>query len=282
MTPKLHVLGRSSFVGSELIEAAAENGIEVSAWGRSDCDLLNTEAAREKFTELSSSDPITLVVCSVVNKSVENSFDSYLNNLKMAQNIAAALPSCVKHVIGLSSVDVYGDRPPASLTETSPIAPDTWYGLAKYSAEWIFQHEMKVPVTILRIPGIFGPSPFDRSVIGKMFTAAKDRQVVTVTGDGASLRDFVYVRDLGKIIIELAKHPVSGVLNIATGEPRPVKFFAEQIAKLSPPSKVEYTRSDSERDFSLSFDIAKFRSILPDFRFTPIEAALARYQTLGR
>ena len=281
MTAKLHVLGKSSFVGSELIDEASKNSIEISGWGRSDCDLLNPQETKTSLKKLNSGSPITLVVCAVINKSVENSFESYLQNLQMAQNIAAALPDNVKHVISLSSVDVYGDRPPANITEDSPIAPDTWYGLAKYNSEWIFQRQTDVPVTILRIPGIFGPSPFDRSVIGKMFTSAQKTKIVTVNGDGSSLRDFVYVRDLARIIIELSKRPFSGVLNIATGEARSVKFFAEQIATISA-AKVVHGPSDPSRDFSLTFNISKFRSHLPGFAFSLPEKALAAYQALVR
>ena len=66
--------------------------------------------------------------------------------------------------------DVYGRSPELPMSETTSLDPDTWYGLSKSTSEWIVREESNAncPTCILRLPGIFGRSPKDRSVIGRI------------------------------------------------------------------------------------------------------------------
>lgn len=71
----------------------------------------------------------------------------------------SAMPRPAK-IIYISTTAVYGDNGDELITELTPPAPGTSRGQRRLDAEATFQHfgkEHHVPVTILRVAGIYGP-----------------------------------------------------------------------------------------------------------------------------
>ena len=162
----------------------------------------------------------TVVFFAVINKSVENSYQSMLDNMKIVKHLIEGCKLAnIASTIYISSVDVYGAHPELPITEQSRINPDTWYGLAKANCEWMLSAsgDVAFPVTRLRIPGIYGCAPNDKSVIRRMLDRILDDGRVVINGEGASRRDFVWTEDLCRMLWQLVPLKYDGVLNVVIG-----------------------------------------------------------------
>src|SRR5438067_4047901 len=169
------LVGKNSYVGEFLCQHFSAKGATVVAVGSSDCNFLDSASVSELFKSFGGK-PFTIIFLAVVNKDVDNSYSAFLDNVQMAWNlVSAARNANVESVVYFSSVDIYGRAPKLPMTEATSVDPDTWYGLSKSTSEWIVREELgsKFPACLLRIPGIFGRSPKDRSVIGRLIATIR-------------------------------------------------------------------------------------------------------------
>ena len=284
-SPGLIVVGRNSYIGGHLLEHAKRACLEnVIGLASADCNFLDAKAVGHFFQSLKPSE-YTVVFLAVVNKQVRNSFDSFVENVTMVQNLAAGCRFAnVTSLIYCSSVDVYGNRPVVPITERSPIAPDTWYGLAKYVGEWMLLSagEMDCPVTALRIPGIYGRGKNDPSVIGRMVADVRRTGKIRVHGEGVFRRDYVFNGDIARLVLSLGDVKYHGVLNVATGEGRPVLDVARAVGQaLGRKFQIVHEPADASRDFDLVFDNSRLRSVFPDFCFTDLRSGVRSYLAGG-
>lgn len=274
------IIGKNSYIGMYLYNYLERNGkANLIALTSKDCDLLNCEDVRSLFCSLEKG-TYSIVLLATINKSVENSFQSFLKNIKMVKNIIdnAKLIN-IKSIIYFSSVDIYGKNPILPVTENTTINPDTWYGLSKYVCEWMLRgSNLNCPITILRIPGVYGHSTRDKSVIGKMISTMKEENRIYIHGNGQVLRDYVAIDDLCRFIIELTPLPYNGVLNVATGQSRSILEIANLIGNLL---QSEYDTvhlpATGERNFDLIFDNRKINEVFPGFKFRDISASINSY-----
>jgi len=195
------------------------------------------------------------------NKSVRNSYCAFLDNVKMAWNlVSSARDANVESLIYFSSVDAYGRSPELPMSETTSLDPDTWYGLSKSTCEWIVREELrsKGPPCILRIPGIFGRSRNDRSVIGRLIASIRKAGKVYIHGDGKLLRDYVFAPDLCRIVEHLAARMAGGTFNVATGTSVSLLQILEDIREaLGIDFEVVHLPANVERSFDMRYDIAR-------------------------
>ena len=289
MAENLLILGKNSYVGNKFTELALArrellyNGDSkaptILSLSSKECNLLDGPGVKGYFSSLPKI-PFTVVFFAVVNKSAANSYQSFIDNIQIIRNFLTAAPSAmIDSVVYISTVDVYGTNAPLPITEETPVSPDTWYGLAKYNCEWMLREskELSCPVTVLRIPGIFGKAPNDRSVIGKFITSIKETGSLTLTGGGKALRDYVSVKDISELILELIPLRYHGVLNGVTGTAYSMSEIVDFICKelaLSP--KITLSAHD-ERTFNLSFNNKKLTMLLSNFTFYPIQDGIRTY-----
>jgi UDP-glucose 4-epimerase len=274
------VVGKNSYVGDFLCRHFSAQGATVSAVGSADCNFLDAAQVHELFKSLGEK-PITILFLAVVNKSVRNSYSAFLENIQMAWNLmSSALDANVESLIYFSSVDVYGRSPTLPMNETTPLDPDSWYGLAKSTSEWIVREELgsKIPTCILRIPGIFGASRKDRSVIGQFVASIRHQGKVCVHGDGQILRDYVFAPDLCRVVERLIARNVTGTFNLATGNSVSLLQILETIREvLGVDFEVIRLPANAERNFDMRYDTAKLSAALGEFEFTPLSAGIRSY-----
>ena len=274
------VVGKKSYVGEFLCRHFSAEGAAVSAVGSADCNFLDTAQVRDLFKSLGEK-PVTILFLAVVNKSVRNSYSAFLDNVQMAWNFASsAVDANIESLVYFSSVDVYGRSPKLPMNEATAVDPDTWYGLAKFTSEWIVREKLgsKFPTCILRIPGIFGASRNDRSVIGKFVATIRHEGKVCIHGDGETLRDYVFAPDLCRVVERLVARKVTGTFNLATGKNISLQQILETIREaLGIDFKVVSLPADAERNFDMCYDIAKLSAALGPFEFTPLSAGIRSY-----
>ena len=166
------------------------------------------------------------------------------------------------------------------MTETTPLNPDTWYGLSKSTSEWIIREELgsKCPACILRIPGIFGRSRNDRSVIGRLISSIRQEGKVYIEGDGRVLRDYVFAPDLCRVVERLVARKVSGTFNLATGTSVSLLQILDAIREvLGVDFEVVHLPANVERSFDMRYDTTSLSAALGEFDFSPLSTGLRSY-----
>lgn len=115
-------------------------------------------------------------------------------NVHGTHNImAACAANNVKHVIFLSSLDVYGHNRHEILTEESKPEPRDRYGLSKLLAEKeVLKYQGQVPFTIFRLATTYGPG-FEHYFF-KIFKAIKEEKAYII-GDGKNKLNLIHVED---------------------------------------------------------------------------------------
>lgn len=277
---RLVIIGRHSYIGGYLARYAQARGASVRALSSGECNFLDRSQV-ETFFRSMGPEPSTLVFLATVNKDVANTHQSFLENVQMVKHlIDGQRHARISSILYFSAADVYGCAPPIPLTEDAPIRPESWYSLGKAVGEWMLDHaeSLPCPATILRIPGIFGRSPRDRSVIGRLVADAQTTGRVTIRGEGSILRDYVWVKDLCRVIEQLLPLRYHGVLNVATGRSLRMRDLVRTIGEVL---HVDITQifdpPDVKRAFDLVFDIRRLRSLLPTFQFSELAEGIRTY-----
>ena len=163
-----------------------------------------------------------------------NGKDPVLNKLKTQLLNSKNL----KWVGYLSTTGVYGDTKGAWVNENTPPNPQQERSIRRFSCEkqWL---ETKLPVQILRLPGIYGPgrSAFESLMAGTTKMVDKPGQVFSR----------VHVDDIAGAVLFLinlySKGKNPSVVNIADNLPTnnlEVIAFAAKIAKKSLPSTIPF------------------------------------------
>jgi UDP-glucose 4-epimerase len=267
-------------VGEFLCRHFSAQGASVSAVGSSDCNFLEAEAVHELFKSFGGK-PFTILFLAVVNKSVRNSYSAFLDNVKMVWNlVSSARDANVESLIYFSSVDVYGRAPKLPMSETTSLDPDTWYGLSKSTSEWIVREELgcKFPTCLLRIPGIFGCSRYDRSVIGRLIATIRKDGKAYIHGDGKLLRDYVFAPDLCQVVERLITRKASGTFNVATGTSVSLLQILEAIREaLGIEFEVVHLPANAERSFDMRYDTSRLSAAIGKFDFSPLSAGIRSY-----
>ncbi len=274
------LVGKNSYIGEFLCQHFSAKGATVVAVGSSDCNFLDFQSVHALFKSLGEK-AFTIIFLAVVNKSVDNSYSAFLDNVQLAWNlVSGARDANVESLVYFSSVDVYGRAPKLPMSETTSLDPDTWYGLSKSTSEWIVREELgsKFPACLLRIPGIFGCSRNDRSVIGRLIASIRKEGKVYIHGDGKLLRDYVFAPDLCEVVERLVTRKASGTINLATGTSVSLLQILEAIREaLGSDFEVVHLPADAERSFDMRYDTSKLSAAIGKFHFSPLSAGIRSY-----
>lgn len=137
-----------------------------------------------------------------------------------------------------STVGVYGDFDGAWIDETAPLVPRNERSDRRVLAEqaWRDYAERRgVPLTILRLAGIYGPgrSTFDKLADGTARRVVKPGQVF----------NRIHVADIGRVTALAAEARLNGTFNLADDEPAPPQDLVTHAAALlgmAPPPEVPF------------------------------------------
>lgn len=275
------VIGKGGYIGAYITKyLQSQNSYNIIAPSSLDCNFLKLEEVNHFFSSLDS-EKHDVIFTAVINKSNSDSYETFSQNVQIVQNfIEGQKKANISSIIYLSSVDVYGINPITPITEATKINPDNWYGLSKYVSEWLLTSsgEITKPIAILRLPGIFGKSHKDNSIIGKWLHSIEKNGKVILHGNGNVLRDYVYIKDLAKIIERFIMDNQTGIFNIATGKCYFIKDIVEIIRKTAEVDfEISNQQVDENRMFNLVFDNYKLKKVISDFQFTDIERGLSSY-----
>jgi nucleoside-diphosphate-sugar epimerase len=273
------LFGSRSYIGNAINEDIIRQGLFFKSYSSKDIDFLNTSNVINIFKNLDKNINYNIIFLPVINKLIENSFNSYLKNLQMINNLIEGMKyiNCT-YLIFFSSVDVYGNYPKIPISEDSNISPDNWYGLSKFDSEIILKNYGIKEFLVLRIPGIIGVGYNDKSILNKWYSSSKNNGFITLYGDGSSKRDYVDLDDLVNIIRISLNKKISGTINISKGISLTIKNLTNIFLQKSPiPIKVFQDTSNIARSFDLEFNNRLFKQKFSDYKFINIDKTIEEY-----
>jgi nucleoside-diphosphate-sugar epimerase len=282
MKHRIFMFGSTGFIGKYLAQHLSVKDFEIKGFSSKDCDLLNPKSVERVFSEIQRGDVIIFV--SSITRLRENSFESLVKNLQMAENLGKQLSlNAPQQCIFLSTVDVYGLlKDDSIIRETLPVNPQDYYSLSKLASEFILMEhcsEGNVSLAILRLSGVYGPGDEGKSTISALITSIIKEGRVCIYSDGKDLRDFVHVDDLRKVIQELIQNPQGLLVNVATGESRSILEIVQYIKSVFPRDFEVQFRAErpTKRIRNMVYDTGHLRRALPAVKFRALELGIKSY-----
>jgi len=181
--------------------------------------------------------------------------------------LKAAREAGVKRVVFSSTGGaLFGECAPPVNEESLP-TPISPYGASKLAGEGYcraFARSYELSVTALRFANVVGPvSWHKKGAVTSFFKAIMAGNPIRIFGNGSATRDFLYVGDLCRGILQALDAPLSGfnVFHLASGREISVKELAATACRVagSPEHPVEFDskrRGEVERNFA-SFALAE-------------------------
>jgi nucleoside-diphosphate-sugar epimerase len=143
-----------------------------------------------------------------------------------------------KRFVGIGTYAEY-DPSAGLLTTDTPLAPNTLYAACKVSAFQVLRFFLgaeNINFAWCRIFSLYGEGADERMLVAYIHSKLRAGQEVLLTR-GEQVRDFLDVKDAGRMIADVALGQQQGAVNICSGEPTSVRQLAERIAD-------EYGRRD--------------------------------------
>lgn len=251
---KVVVTGGAGFIGSHLVDALVAGGYDVHvidnyAAGKR-ADRFNQKAAYHEF-DVCNYEAIAPVISGAqyvfheaalprVQFSIDYPLESYAANvLGTVVVLRASSEGKVERVIYASSGSVYGDQTALPVSEEMSARPNTPYGLQKYMGEMACHSWSDVyglATVCLRYFNAYGPrfNPDGAyaQAIGKFLKQRKERNPITIWGDGTHTRDFTHISDVveANMLAATSKKVGRGeAINIGTGREISVNEIAALI-----------------------------------------------------
>lgn len=281
-SPLAVVTGGAGFIGSHTVDRLVDLGYRVVVLddfrtgklanlarhhGGGAVDIVTCDISHGIFAALAPFPPAERIVHLAAQVSVVHSVANPL--VDMAVNYGGTLHVLeyaramkVNKVVFASSAAVYGDAAALPASEDAMPAPMSPYGIDKLASEHAlaaYSAVHGVPATALRFFNVYGPrqdpsSPYS-GVISIFADRARAGRPLTIFGDGAQTRDFVYVGDVVRAIVAaLGDGNDRVVANVGTGTEISVLELARTVIELTG------GKSDVEHAPARAGEIAKSRA----------------------
>ena len=210
------VIGKSGFVGSELLLSLSSLEFEVIGIGRDDVDLTSQLAIPFLADIIHDTDIVVYASADVPVKSLEQ----FERNLSMLRNFLDGIKGKkLNQLIYISSDAVFADSE-QPLTEKSPRGPENLHGLMHLVREVVLEgSEFKELLCIARPTIIYGANdPHNSYGPCSFMRLAKRTEEIVLFGNGEEERDFIHISDVANIITNIIQNRSTGAFNLATGE----------------------------------------------------------------
>jgi len=283
MGQRILVLGCSGEIGSRISEKFLASGHEVyGIRGSRDCRVKNNNHKCSQIDLLDPSSDLDLV--SIKPQILIHSawvtkpgifWNSPLNFewVKASKRIISEFESVGgKYLVVTSTCAEYSWQSNAPLSELSLTAPLTEYGVAKLEfLNWL-QSQMTSYLWVriffqFGLQEVYGkliPSMIDEILAGNKFMIQSSNDI----------RDFVYNKDVVKVLESLISKQTNGIVNIGTGEGISVQKVGRIIAEAIGREDLLQFKISSENKSVVVSDSRKLLSIVGNYKWTNFEQAI--------
>lgn len=173
---------------------------------------------------------------------------------------------------------VYGRPRHLPVDEEHPTEPISSYGVLKLTGEHyvrMYRELYGIPARVLRCSNVYGEhqSPArTQGAVGAFLHRVARAEPVVIYGDGATVRDYVYVGDLAEVVLALlgdADAPL--VLNVGSGVGTSLAELVDLVGAVTgEPVEVEHRPARSLDVDAIVLDVGRLRRAV---RYSPVELA---------
>lgn len=291
------VFGGSGMVGSSLKEV--ETDLNLIFLSSKDADLTSEKETQKIFKDFKPKGVINLAAnCGGLYKNLTRGIELFHDNIAINSNVLKySYEYNVEKVISCLSVCIFpelDDCPWVTLPMTEkdvhsgpPHFSNNCYAYSKRMVDVLSKKYRDVYnknfVTITPT-NIFGP--FDNfsenghvipGLIKKAVLAKKDNSPFIVKGTGSALRQFIYSKDLAKLILwayENYNDEETIIFSPDENSEISIREIAQTVARIVGIDEILYDVSYSDGQYKRTVSNKKLTNLHPEFQFTPMEKAL--------
>src|SRR5437016_1782200 len=182
---------------------------------------------REAFSTLEAVDVVFDLAVIPLPTSLERPQFCFETNVRITSVFCELLrEGQFKTLVHFSSSEAYGSARTVPMSEDHPLEPRTPYAAAKAAGDHLVRSYVAtfgVDALIVRPFNNYGPRQTDQQyapIIPIMLRCVFEERVFSIFGDGQQTRDYIYVTDTARAVLDLYKHfRESGqVVNVASGQ----------------------------------------------------------------
>lgn len=294
------VLGANGFIGSHLVDALADAGHSVRAFDRygSKEPIFNENENVDMFvgdylnkgdlnSALQGIDYVFHFISTTTPITAENdpTIDIETNIKTSVELFKLCVENNIKKVIFASTGGaIYGNtetggKPHMEIDRASPVSP---YAIGKLAIEnylEYFNRKHGLSSVSLRISNPYGerqPLHRKQGVIPIFLDNIAEGRPLTVYGDGSMVRDYIYVKDVAKMIVNMFQSENNHSLyNLGSGQGNSINELLDMVRKVTGENpEVEHIQVPPTFVREVVLDVDRFESDFGKTNLTDLEAGI--------
>lgn len=208
---KVLLTGHKGFIGTQILLTLNETGIQPVGLD------LGDRLVEDKYEYI-----IHMGARTLIRNSLNAPFEYFNDNLALSMKFLEMARKQDSNIVIPTSGSIQKPSNPYSLSK-------------RHIEDWInlYRELYGVKVFLLRFFNIYGPTSRKGAVF--LFTkAALCGEEVTIYGDGNHVRDFVHVRDVAKLVVEIVNgRLIPGTYEVGTGVGTSVRELLQLVQKVT-------------------------------------------------
>lgn len=230
-------------------------------------DIGDRELLTRLFKDRSVDAVVNFAAETHVDRSIHDPAPFLTTNVMGTQTLLeCARQAGVPRFLHVSTDEVYGtlEADDPAFSETTPLAPNSPYSASKASADMLcraYYHTYDYPVVVTRCSNNYGPFQFPEKLIPLMILKALADQPLPVYGDGANIRDWIWVLDHCRgVHLALTRGRPGEAYNLGGAAERTNLQVVRGILRIlgKPESLITYVkdRPGHDRRYAMDFSLA--------------------------
>ena len=248
---RIIVTGGAGFIGSSFVNLCVGKGYDVlvvdkltyaadignipmvSLLKKDICDVTEKDLGEYDYI-------VNFAAESHVDRSIKDGLPFVKSNIQGTYNLLelARKNPKLKKFVQISTDEVYGDLeylPVNEVDETHELKPSSYYSSTKASADLIVQscgHTYGLPYLITRTCNNFGIRQHGEKFIPTIIDCVKNKKEIPMYGDGNQIREWIWVEDNVKQVLNYMLGSDEGIRNIGSKERLTNKHIIQQVGEI--------------------------------------------------
>ncbi len=289
------IIGANGFIGKHLVDSLSKNSQnDLFLFGRSEDYLSNSNLNYKKidlFNSIQNSEYFKnidfiyyLVSASIPSSTWENPSLEIENNLiPFITFLECITKLSVKKIVFISSAGTIYGSSEQELTENSNKKPFSPYGINKVTMEYYlnyFEVKYNLKYSIFRVSNIYGEGQDTSKGLGIINTFLEKiilENSVTVFGNGSVIRNYIYVKDVAKIIANSINSDLekSEIYNLSSNDSFSINELIDILKlNLNENFSVIYIGTRESDNPKILLDNTKLTTEFINLEFTPFQEGI--------